>query len=150
LSSFELYGLALAASVIGVTLLLGGWDWVERRRLWPNPSDEDAAYFASRDVRRRIVAAIMVLMAGLVLVGSRTPHELEGRPNPLFVWVWVAAIVLVIPLLALAMVDWLAVRRHARRHRNAILREGMKLLEDELKRRAPPHTNGQVPREPEA
>jgi len=38
----------------------------------------------------------MVALAGLILVGSRTPHQVGRRPNPLFIVVWLTAFVLVL------------------------------------------------------
>jgi hypothetical protein len=43
---------------------------------------------------------------------------------------------LVVLLLVLAMVDWSATRRYETRHREAIAREGLEILRDEMRRRA--------------
>ena len=142
MSPFELYGLVLSGSVVAVALVLLGWHRAERRREGWTASDADLAHFARQDRLRRVVAAVMIVLAGLILVGSRTPHQIGRRPNPLFIIVWLTTFALVLALLVLAFLDWVSIRRYARRQRGAIVRESLDLLKDELRRHAAPPTNG--------
>ena len=132
----EGYGLILALAVGAVALLFVGWNWAEHRQPIPLVADDDVAYFYRQKFRRHVVAGIMMVLAALIFVGSRTDHRLHGRPNVVFVVVWMAVFGLVLLLLVLASVDWLATRRFARRTRSAIVREGMELLKEEMRQRA--------------
>jgi O-antigen/teichoic acid export membrane protein len=88
----------------------------------------------------------MTALGLLILVGSQTSHKVGARPNPVFIAVWLIVTGLVVVLLVLAALDWQATRRYARRHRSAIVREGMELLKEEMRRRSapPPDGNGRA------
>ena len=61
--------------------------------------------------------AVLVLLAVGLVVGSRIPHKLGNRTNPQFLGIWLGVFLLIFFLLSLAMIDWLALRIFARRHR---------------------------------
>ena len=61
----------------------------------------------------------------------RTPSRLGNRANPQFLAVWLGVFLLIFALLGLAMIDWLALRVFARRHRNQILRQRIEILQEE-------------------
>ncbi|MFO0910295.1 MAG: hypothetical protein U0794_18455 [Isosphaeraceae bacterium] len=136
LDRFSSAGLSLAAGVTGVAFLLILWQIYDERRWQPEAGRPVSEHERSQSRRRRAVAAIMLLNALLIVVGIIVPHELEGRPNLVFVGIWVTVFLLVIALLVLAMIDWLATRRFALQARAAMSREGLAILRDELERRA--------------
>jgi hypothetical protein len=48
---------------------------------------------------------------------------------------WLAIALLVLLLFILASFDWLATQRYARRHRRAMVREGLEIVRDEFRLR---------------
>lgn len=144
MSATELYGLLLAVGVLAVALALGGWHWADLRRPSASGSDDEAAHRAFQTTRRWAMSGVMALLAALIFVGSRTGHRVGDRPNPVFIGVWLAVSALVVLLLILAAVDWLSIRRLARRQRSEIVREGMELLKQELRERAARPSNGRA------
>jgi Flp pilus assembly protein TadB len=140
----ELYSLILAVGVAVVAFALIGWQWVEHRQRTEKLSDEDHFHFASQEVRRGVVAGVMLLLSVGIFFGSRLEPRRNGRPNVWFIECWLAVGALLIVLLALALVDWVATRRYASRLRRAILREGLKIISDEVRLRAGPPSNGQA------
>jgi hypothetical protein len=127
-NSTESSGLALSLGLAATGLGLLLWQWAESRRRSHELSAEDVSHFARQDVRRWVVAGLMVMLSAGVYLGSRMPPRLNGNPNVRFLEVWLWVILLVLVLLVLALVDWLATRRYARRHRVALLREGLDIL----------------------
>ena len=115
----------------------------ESRRQRPSElSEEDRAHFVSQEIRRSVVATAMFLLAVGIYFGSRIETKRDGRPNAWFIAIWLAVFALVIVLLTLALVDWVSTRRYARRQRQTILREGLQILGEELRRRAEPPSDG--------
>lgn len=153
MSATAFYGTLLACGTVLVVLTLLYWQWGERRRRESELSEEDRTHFASQDVRRWVVSGVMTCLAGGILLGSSTPHRQNGRPNIWFIAVWLTVFLLVLVLAVLALVDWLATRRYARRHRSSIVHEGLELLRDEMRLRVSKEfesridegSNGQVP-----
>jgi hypothetical protein len=140
----ELYGMVLSLGVAAVALALLAWQWAESRSRASDVFDEDPIYFARQDVRRWVVVGVLLLLAGGVFAGSRMEPRLPAGPNPNFIETWIGVFILVIVLLVLAMVDWLATRSYATRHRRAIVREGLEILREEIRLRALRPTNGQA------
>lgn len=99
------------------------------------PADE--RHFHRQDRRRRIGSAVMAVLAVAIAIGSRVPHMVDGRSNRAFVWIWLGVFLLIFLLLALALVDLLATRTYARRHRRAMLRERLGLFRDAPPRHLP-------------
>jgi hypothetical protein len=141
-SPIERYSLALSLGVAGVAVGLVIWQVLERRWRPEGLADDDVKHFAYQDLRRGLVAAVMLLLAAGVYVGARLEPGVAGRPNPRYVGTWVGVLALVVLLLVLAMLDWSATRRYAARHRLAIAREGLEILRDEMRRRAAERTAG--------
>jgi protein-S-isoprenylcysteine O-methyltransferase Ste14 len=127
---------------LGVTLVaffLGLRQWYERQSRETDLSEFDRGYFARQDLRRAIGVVVMVLLAVGMWVGARLEPTTDRRANLGFVGVWLAVIGLIIVLLALALTDWWATRRYARRMRRSIARERVELLREALhKYRAQP------------
>jgi hypothetical protein len=142
-SPTEFYGQILALGMVVVVVGLLAWQMLDIRRREPDLSEEDRYHFRRQDVRRGVVAVVMLALAAGIYLGSHTPHRLHGRPNPLYLEIWVVVFGLLILLLALALIDWLATRRYARRHRSAIVREGLSILREEMRLRLARPANGQ-------
>jgi hypothetical protein len=138
----EFYGSVLAGGVALVAVALLGWVWMDRRQRPSELSEEDRAHFVSQEIRRSVVATAMFLLAVGIYFGSRIETKRDGRPNAWFIAIWLAVFALVIVLLTLALVDWVSTRRYARRQRQTILREGLQILGEELRRRAEPPSDG--------
>jgi len=132
----ETFGLILAVGLAGVIALLWAWQGYERRQRGDGVSEQDARYFAGQDARRRSVLGVLALLAEGVYFGTQVEPVLQGRPNPWFLGLWLGVVALLIVLMTLALVDWVATRSYARRHRRAIVREGLQILRDGAARRA--------------
>lgn len=144
MTSTEFYGRILAVGVAGVAASLVLWQSAERRRRGPSLSAEDASHFARQDVRRWAVAVVMLLLAAGLHVGSGINPNRPAGPYPCFIETWLAVFALILILLVLAMLDWLATRRYAARHRTEIVREGMQILCEEMRLRAARPLNGKA------
>jgi uncharacterized iron-regulated membrane protein len=143
----DMLGHALSLSVIAVALGLGLWQWLDRRRRPAGLSPADEAYFHNQDVRRWGVFVLMLGLGILLWIGTRVAPQFGQRPTVTFVEAWVAILGIVVLLLLLALLDWVATSRYARRHRHAMAREGLAILRDELRRRAalPPRVRRDEP-----
>ncbi len=137
MSATSFYGSWLALGLAAAAVALVGWQLAERRHRGASPSEADRDHFRGQDARRRVVAGSVSLLAAGVYLGSRIPYRREGRPNLAFLQTWLAVFLLIMLLLVLALLDWLATRRYARRHRDAIVREGMEILRDKMRARRP-------------
>ena len=127
--------LAISIGVAVVAAVLAIRQWHERRNRDPDLSEADAVHFARQDRRRGLGVVVMMLLAIGLSVGSRIMPRVGVRANPLFMETWLGVFLLVLILLVLAMLDWLATRLYARRHRQAMIRERLEILRDEAKLR---------------
>jgi membrane protein implicated in regulation of membrane protease activity len=136
--------LILSSIVLLVAALLAWREWNDRRVRDPDLSPEDYAHFAGQDARRSIGIVVLVLLAAGVAIGSRIPPRLGNQANPQFVGIWLGVFVLIFVLLSLAMLDWTALRRYARRQRGQFLRERLEILREQarLKKSAGESGNG--------
>jgi hypothetical protein len=125
----------LAVSVSIVAALLLTWLWFDRTHRQPGLSPEDAQHFRFQDARRIVVAATMFVLSVGLYAGARLETRLDGRPNLWYVQLWLGIALLVLLLFILASFDWLATQRYARRHRRAMVREGLEIVRDELRLR---------------
>jgi hypothetical protein len=141
--------LAVSVGVAAAAALLAFLLWRDRSRRGKDLDDADVAHFAQQDLRRAAGVIVMLLLSAGIYFGSRIPPQLApGRANPWFVQLWLAVFLLIFFLLGLGILDWMATHLYARRHRQAILRERMELLRDELQQRAYPTNGQQTPRNP--
>lgn len=125
--------LILSSVVLIVAALLAWREWSDRRAREPDLSQEDHAHFAGQDARRTLGIVILVLLAVGVAIGSRTATRVGNRANPQFVGIWLGVFVLIFVALSLAMLDWAALRRYARRQRGRILRERLEILREQAR-----------------
>ena len=131
--SREISSLILSLGVSLVALGLLAWQRAERARREEDLSPEDLRYFQRQDLRRLFVSVVMFLLAAGISFGSRMDHRLNGRPNPWFLLTWLAIFWLIIVLTSSAFLDWVATRQYARRLSREMLREGLTILQDEMK-----------------
>lgn len=131
--------LSIGVAVVAVLLFLLVWS--DRSRRDAELSADDREHFARQDVRRVVGTVVMLLLSAAVYFGSRIPPKAAERANPLFLQIWLGAFLLIFFLLVLGIIDWHATRLYARRHRQAMVRERLELLKEELKYRAF-HGNG--------
>lgn len=127
--------LVLSSIVLLLAMVLGWREWRDRLDRGEELSPEDTRHFALQDGRRLLGILVMVLLAVGLLVGSRIPTRLGNKANPQFLGIWFGVFLLIFVLLTLAMVDWIALRKFARRHRKEILRERVEILTEEKRRR---------------
>ena len=157
-SSLEAWiSLALSLFIASVASLLGLHLWWERRTRDDGLPAMDQKHYLYQDLRRGLGIALMVSLAAGVYVGARMspfvvePRDpglrtsadlaagaviqaaLETHPNRRFVAVWLGIFGSTVLLLGLAMMDWIATRRYARRHRQAIHQERLKIFRETLR-----------------
>ena len=135
MSDMATASLVLSSIVLLVAALLGWREWRDRRDRGPELSPEDARHFGHQDTRRFLGIVVMALLAVGLVVGSRVPIRVGNKTNPQFLGIWLGVFLLILFLLSLAMIDWVALRLFARRHRNEMLRERIEILQEEKRRR---------------
>jgi hypothetical protein len=134
-------GLMISTGVVIIAGLLAFYQWRDRRHRHPDLPEFEPAYFSAQDTRRFAGAAMLIVLAAGISVGSRIQHMVDGHGNLAFVAVWVAVMGLILVLLLIAAFDWMATRRYANRRLKAIARERLELLRDTFRRVEPP-SNG--------
>lgn len=134
--------LVLSGLVVLVSAGLAWREWSDRLDRADNLSPEDARHFGHQDARRTLGLVVLVLLAAGLVVGSRVPPKLGGQTNPQFLLIWLGVFLLIFLLLTLAMIDWVALRLFARRHRNQILRERIEILREEARLKKSRETGG--------
>jgi len=123
-------GLYLSLGIAMIAVFLGLSQWYERRGRDPELPEKDRSHFRRQDLRRMAGVVLLILLAVEIWAGSRIPHRIARRPNPIFVFIWLTVGIELIFLLALAMIDLLSTRRYARRQRRSMLLERLKLIRD--------------------
>ena len=140
--------LALAAGISLIAAFLGLRQWYERRAREFDLSEADETHFARQDIRRVLGVAIMLVIVAILLVSSRLEPRINGKANLVFAELWVVVLALIVVLLMLALIDWLATRRYAARHRRAMIRESVEAIRHDASRAAasrattPNHSDG--------
>lgn len=121
----------------GLVLIAAGFlGWRQSRDARDRPADlspADARHFRRQDLRRIVGTIVLAAIAIGLGIGGRLPTRVAGRANLLFVQVWSAITFLIVALLALALIDWFSIRAYARRHRQRLTREGLAIVEAELR-----------------
>ncbi len=145
---------ALAAVIAICALMLGLGLWRERRTRDGSLPVADRRHFLFQDLRRAFGILLMGYLALGVYIGSRLPlfvlepkdpgeagpveltagavivPVVEAHPNRRFLIVWLGVFASVVILLGLAMIDWIATRRYARRHRREMHQERLEILRE--------------------
>jgi hypothetical protein len=142
MSNMESASLVLSVFVLLVAGLLGWKEWRDRSDREAELSREDARHFGHQDLRRAMGIGVMALIAVGLFVGSRIPPKVANKTNFQFLGIWMGIFLLILFLLMLALIDWLAIRVFARRHRNQILRERVEILKTSKKSKGAADSNG--------
>jgi uncharacterized membrane protein len=142
MSDITTASLVLFSFILVVAALLGWREWADRRDRPLDLSPEDARHYGHQDRRRVLGLVVLVALAVGLVVGSRIPHKLGNHTNPQFLGIWFGVFLLISVLLFLAMVDWLALRVFAHRHRSRIIRERNEILAEEARKRQALGSNG--------
>lgn len=102
---------------------------VRERSRRPAALDEaDQRYYRDRDLRRGLGAAVMALAAVFMIAAARLRTVGDLAAARLYVSLWVGVLALIAALLGLALLDWLANRRFAARHRRQLQDERSALI----------------------
>ncbi|MHC5537576.1 hypothetical protein ACYOEI_05020 [Singulisphaera rosea] len=131
-------GLVMSLAVGAVAIALAFWLWFERKNRSDELPEEDLQHFRRQDLRRFLVALILMLIAVGLSAGSRIAPKVEGRTNLLFVEIWFGVFILILALLVLAFFDWIATKIYARRQFRALANERLEILREELSRNPKP------------
>ncbi len=115
-----------------IALFLGLRLWYERKGRGMIAIEAERGFFRLQDLRRGLGIGVMTALALTTAFGGRLSPRLGGKANLAFVVVWLAVVVLVIVLLVLALVDWMATVRFARRARQRMIRERLEILRETL------------------
>lgn len=140
------WSLVLSILVAAVAAMLGLSVWWDRRTRKPGLFLNDYRHFVLQDIRRIVGIICLALLGPGLYFGSRVPVFVSEpvppgqpapaqpvlHPNRVFLGIWLAVFVLVAVLLALALLDWVATRRYARRQRSAMSLERLDLLREGL------------------
>jgi hypothetical protein len=151
--------LVLSVAVATIAVLLGLRQWWEHRVRGADLSDADHTHFFRQDLRRAMGVLLMLILALGIYIGSRIPPMvsdfpldadfkqairaiagawvdtwIHGQANPQFVALWFGVTVVLVALLALALLDWRATRRYARRQRQVLAGERLEILRKTLRR----------------
>jgi hypothetical protein len=143
--------LALSLTIGLIALLLGYRQWWEHKRRDPDLPGFERKYFLFQDLRRGVGILLLAVLAPGIYVGSRLPIFVSDppppdaasadsivvdrnppapklHPNRHFLIVWLAIFATVAVVLGLALIDWIATRRYAHRHRKALSLERLEIL----------------------
>ena len=138
----------LAAVVIGIAFLLTWRQRLESKKPRDLSDEADARYFTRQD-RRRYRGAVMLALLGLGIgVGGNIDIRAGQSERIAFVAIWVAVLLLLLQVLALAFLDLWSTRRYADRQRRKLAEERRQTLEREIAaarealRRSRPPQNG--------
>lgn len=135
--STAMVSLLLALAVVAAAAFLAVRQWSERQVRSDDLPADDASYFARQDARRFLGAALLVLVALGLVIGSGISTVRANRPTRLtFVTIWSLEFLMLFVLLGLAWRDIRATGQYARRHRRAILDEHRAFVAAERRRRA--------------
>jgi hypothetical protein len=113
----------VSGGVFVISLALIFWLRFERSRRDPDLDEADRLYFSRQDRRRDIGLAVLLILAQGFAIAPGIEFRVQAEPSLIFIVFWLAIFVLVLVLLGIALLDILATRTYAKRHRAAILEE---------------------------
>jgi len=135
--------LGLALGIVLIAMFLGLRQWYERRARDPELSRADHVHFARQDARRNLGVVVLFAIAAIVVLTTRLAPTIQGKANPAFAELWLIVMALIVVLLGLALMDWLATRVYAHRHRQEMIQESFRTTRDRDRR--PGTENGDQP-----
>ena len=127
--------LAVMVALTGVFLAYRIWHDHRTRPPGAIVSPLDENHFAREGLRRCLGSIVMGLLAVGIFLGGRVAPQVGGKANPLFVQVWAGVVLLLLALVLLGMLDWVSSRIYARRVRARLTREGLAIVEAELRQK---------------
>jgi hypothetical protein len=125
----------LSTGIAMIAVFLALRQWYERRAREPDLSPTDRRHFVRQDIRRGLGVVVMLVLAIAVYIGSRIAPKVGGAggaANLAFVQIWLAVSGLIVVMLCLALFDWVATRTYARRQRQYLAAERLRILEAAL------------------
>jgi hypothetical protein len=135
ISKTAAWGLALAVGLGLLAAVSALRQWRGRRDRAEDLHPADAAFFHRQDRRRLLAAFVMAAVVAGMVYGLSLNPKANRLQAELFVAVWCGVLVLLLWLVILAVLDWLATRGYARRHRQALIEEARALAEAERRLR---------------
>jgi Flp pilus assembly protein TadB len=125
--------LVLSGLILVAAAFLGWRQWRDYRSRTRQLSPLDENHFVRQDIRRLLGTIILVLVSLATGIGGQMPAKVGGQANVKFVQIWSGVAFLIVALLFLALLDWLSTRLYARRHRQRLTKEGLAIVEAELR-----------------
>lgn len=115
-------GLLMALCVLCVSIALGAWQAVKRRREKDEHAGEsgETEHFRFQDFRRWLVCGLMAVSALGIAAGSQINPRAGVLHREWFATIWMIVGAVAIAMLILAMTDWMATIRYASRQRVAL------------------------------
>ena len=143
----------MASGIVSVAIFLGLWQWFDRRARGSEMDLEDRQFFRNQDIRRGVGIIAMGLLAVTIALVPLGGALASTRAQVLWqTGVVTALVVLILTLLVLALLDWMATHRYARRHRRELADEHSKLMLEVIRRAGSsekisrmPENEGQAP-----
>jgi hypothetical protein len=125
--------LVLSGLILFAAAFLGWWQWRDYRSRPRQLSPLDENHFVRQDIRRLLGTIILVLLSLAIGIGGQLPPQVGGAANNKFIQIWSGVAFLIVALLFLALLDWFSTRLYARRHRQRLTKEGLAIVEAELR-----------------
>jgi hypothetical protein len=125
--------LVLSGLILFAAAFLGWWQWRDYRSRPRQLSPLDENHFVRQDIRRLLGTIVLVLLSVAIGFGGQLPPKVGGVANNKFIQIWSGVAFLIVALLFLALLDWFSTRLYARRHRQRLTREGLAIVEAELR-----------------
>lgn len=136
-------GLVIATGVLLVSAVFAWRQWVERMNRASGLSEADRDYFRRKDRRRLLGTTILGVIGVGMFVGSLIDFRANKAAGQRFVVIWIGVALLVCISLILALIDWVATRDFAIRHRRELAEARRVLFDQELRLRSlGPHATG--------
>jgi hypothetical protein len=127
--------IALAAGIVLISAFLGLRQLYEKNARGDELDDADRLHFRRQDRRRFAGIAVLLALAAVVLAGSRLQPRQGGKVSLPFLATWSTVLALLAVLLFVALLDCLATRAYATRHRRRLLRDQLEAIRQESERR---------------
>jgi hypothetical protein len=129
--------IAAALALLALAVFFAYRQWAESRARPAVLSPEDRAHFTRKDRRRWLNSLVMATMAALMLATTRIDPRANRAAARISLAMWLGVLLLAVLMLVLALFDWIANFRYARRHRRALRDEHRSILSDLVRLRRP-------------
>jgi hypothetical protein len=134
-SSDNLTPLLTAGGIMLVAIFLGLWQWYDRRARETNLDEMDQDFFRRQDFRRWVGIGVMAALALAIAIEPFASARIRESSKGLWQLGMLSGLVgLIVALITLALFDWTATQRYARRHRRELSNEHGKIMLDVIRR----------------